>query len=180
MKQLKRNKQKMYYSAPLDSIIQDSNGNKLIDNNENYIVSGGYPLGSDTEDIYARDEDGNIIYTQVDGVDYPVVIETKEYYDAPRYFYANISFNSGETRIAEYGLNDGDYSAIISANKGELPFTERTLIWHESEPQVDERGHAIPESADYRVVAIKTSINEERFILRKRVEGGEGFTPPSV
>lgn len=170
MRQLKRNKQKMYYSTPKTNIIYDSNGNKLVDGDGAYIVSASPNDPEPTEDIYARDEDGNIIYTDVDGELIPVLSEVKEYYEAPTIFYANISFNSGETAIAEYGLNVSDYSAIISAEKGKLPFDERTLIWHTSQPEIDDYGHAIPETADYRVIAVKTSINEERFILKKRVD----------
>ena len=84
-------------------------------------------------------------------------------------FKANIGVNSGETREAEYGLNVSDYDAVISANKGELPLTEQTLIWHKSTVEYDANDNVKPESADYRVVAIKTSLNEERFILKKRV-----------
>lgn len=138
--------------------------------------------------VYVYDEDGNILTTNVDGEEVEVV-DQQPGYSAPVKFKANISFNSGETRLAEYGLNDGDYNAIISANKGELPFDERTLIWLK-EPQyeggyiVDADSNAmldsednnvcyinaIIESADYRVVAIKTSLNEERFMLKKRVD----------
>lgn len=170
MRTLKKNKQKMYYSSPKSNIICDSNGNRLIDADGDYIVSHTENEPEPTEDIYARDEDGNIIYIEVDGEQVPVLSETKQYYKPPTIFYANISFNSGETSMAEYGLNVGDYNAIISADKGTLPFDERTLIWHTSEPSVDEYGRAIPESADYRVIAIKTSLNEERFILKKRVD----------
>lgn len=170
MKQLDQNKQKMYYSTIKNSRIYDSNGNKLIDGEGDNIVSASPNDIGDSEDIYARDEDGNIIYINVDGEDIPVISETVEYYEPPTIFRANISFNSGETAIAEYGLNVSDYSAIISAEKGKLPFDERTLIWHTSLPEIDDYGHAKPDTADYRVIAIKTSINEERFILKKRVD----------
>lgn len=122
------------------------------------------------KEIYAKDEDGNIIYTEVDGKEYPVVESNVSAYSTPTKFKANISFNSGDTQLAEYGLNVNDYNAIIVANKGELPFDERTLIWHKSEPKFDKSGNVLPESADYRVKAIKTSLNEERFVLKKRVD----------
>lgn len=150
MRQLIQNKQNLYYS--------------------NYI--GEVP-------IYALDSAGNVLETEVDGTKEPVIDSYKASYGAAVQFLANISFNSGETRMAEYGLNEGDYNAIISADKGKLPFNEQTLIWHTSEPEYDNEEFVIPESADYRVVAIKTSLNEERFILRKLVKGGDA-TIPSV
>lgn len=147
-----------------------------------------YALYREQMPIYVYDEDGNLLTTNVDGEEFEVV-DYKPGYTKPLEFKANISFNSGETKLAEYGLNVGDYNAIISANKGELPFDERTLIWLK-EPTIDsgylvdsegdelvdaEQNNmvyqsSLAETADYRVVAIKTSLNEERFILKKRVD----------
>lgn len=140
MRQLDSNKQTLYYS--------------------NYVSE--IP-------VYEFDEDGNILTTDVDGEEVEVYT-TRDGYTKPVKFKANISFDSGNTALAEYGLNPGDYNAIISADKGKLPFDERTLIWHKSEPQYDDDENVKPESADYKVVAIKTSLNEERFILKKRVD----------
>ena len=170
MRTLKKNKQKMFYSTPKDNKIYDSNGNRLIDSDNDFIVSYSPNSPDPTEDIYATDDEGNIIYTEVDGKLYPVKSEIKQNYEPPTIFYANISFNSGETVMAEYGLNPGNYDAVINADKGVLPFDERTLIWHTSIPEIDDYGQAKPESADYIVVAVRTSLNEERFILKKRVE----------
>ena len=141
MKQLNQNKQKLKYA--------------------NY--SGKVP-------IYAYDGDGNIITQDIDGETVAVIDSYKQGYTDITEFKANISFNSGDTKMAEYGLNVDSYNAVISANKGELPFDERTLIWFESEPEYSSDQLIKPESADYRVVAIKTSLNEERFILKKRAE----------
>lgn len=140
MRQLNKNKQTLYYS--------------------NYI--------SDIP-VYEYDEDGNILTTDVDG-DIVECVTYKEGYSTPEKFKANISFNSGNTIQAEYGLNTSDYNAIISAEKGKFPFDEKTLIWHTSAPIFDDQDNVKPESADYKVVAIKTSLNEERFILKKRVD----------
>lgn len=159
MRQLKKNKQTLYYSQYREQVP-----------------------------VNVYDDDGKILTTEVDGE----LVEVMDYvtgYSAPVKFMANISFNSGETVLAEYGLNVGDYNAVISANKGEFPFDERTLIWIK-EPTFDAgilQGstndllvasddenvgyvNTVVESADYRVIAIKTSLNEERFILKKRVD----------
>lgn len=123
--------------------------------------------------VYARDESGNIIYENVDGTLVPVTNGTKVAYGEVLDFKANISFNSGQTLQSEFGLDTSDYNAVISANKGELPFDEKTIIWHTSEPTFDAEGVVKPESAEYRVVAIKTSLNEQRFMLKKRVDTSE-------
>ena len=111
-------------------------------------------------------------YTEVDGKLVPIKVGTTQSYTPICQFKANLSVNSGNTYQAEFGLDIGEYNAIVSANKGELPFTEQTLIWTK-EPETDAEGKAKPETADYRVIAIKTSINEERFILKARVSEGE-------
>lgn len=139
---------------------------RTLKKNEQTLYYANY-VGDIT--IYAKDEDGNILTTVVDGETVEVVDSVVQGYEEPVEFYANISFDSGETRMAEYGLNSSQYNAIINATKGKFPFNEQTLIWHTSQPQFKE-GVVVPESADYRVIAIKTSLNEERFILKKRVD----------
>lgn len=107
-------------------------------------------------------------YTEIDGEMIAVKVGTKKAYSEPIRFEANLGINNGTTDQSEYGLEVGDYNAVISADKGALPLSEQSLIWHKSKPETDADGHVVPESADYRVVAIKTSLNEERFILKAR------------
>lgn len=147
-----------------------------LDQNKRKLYYANY-----SEDVvdYKRDLDGNIIYTKVNGKDEPVTGDPISCYMDAEEFEANISFDSGETKQAEYGLNTTDYNAVISADKGELPFDEQTLIWSDSEPKYDGNSRVIPETADYKVVAIKTSLNEERFFLKKQVKDGE-IIPPSA
>ena len=137
-----------------------------LDQNKQTLYYSNY---SEEITIYEHDEEGNVLTTEVDGETVLVTTQRTVYTD-PVEFEANISFNSGDTELAEYGLNTSDYNAIISANKGELPFDEQTLIWNTSEPRYDSDNYVMPESADYRVTAIKKSLNEERFILKKRVD----------
>ena len=170
MRTLKKNNQKMYFSNPGNfRYIVDSKGNYIVDDEASYLVNSEI---LDTEiPVYETDDEGNVIYQTIDGVDYPVEIgNAKIIYGMPYPIYANISYNSGETQIAEYGLNTSDYDAVIVADKGKYPFDERTLIWHTSKPRYDEEGYVLPESADYRVVAVKTSLNLDKFILKKRVD----------
>lgn len=147
-----------------------------LDQNKRKLYYANY--SKDVVD-YKRDLDGNIIYTKVNGKEEAVMGDPVSCYAEAVEFEANISFDSGETKQAEYGLNTTDYNAVISANKGELPFNEQTLIWSDSEPKYDGNSRVIPETADYKVVAIKTSLNEERFFLKKQVKDGE-IIPPSA
>lgn len=161
MRQLRKNRQVLYFANYLgEKPVYAREDKELYTEEDKEIVS----------------EDGKLlewrIYltTEVDGETVYVVDAYKEGYSVPAVFKANISFDSGETRLGEYGLNPSDYNAVISAEKGKLPFDERTLIWFQSELEYDDEGDIKPETADYRVIAIKTSLNEERFLLKKRVD----------
>lgn len=147
MRTLKKNEQTLYYA--------------------NYL--GEVP-------VYATDDDGNILAQTIDGETVQVIDSYRQGYSEATEFSANISFNSGETAMSEFGLNPSQYNAVINATKGMFPFDEQTLIWHTSEPEYKD-GVIVPESADYRVIAIKTSLNEERFILKKRVDNDEKVVP---
>lgn len=123
--------------------------------------------------IYAVDSDGNIITTDVDGQRIPVEESYVQGYTAPIRFRANLGIDSGYARYAEYGLDPSDYNAIISADKGEFDFDEQTLIWHKTKPKLNADGTADPTSADYKVIAVKTSLNEERFVLKRRTNADD-------
>lgn len=161
MRQLRKNHRTLYYAS--------YEGVKPV-----YATTEKYLLTEDGK--YLLTEAGEFLIgdvpltTEVDGEIVAVVDAYKDKYTVPAVFKANISFDSGETRLGEYGLNPSDYNAIISAEKGKLPFDERTLIWFQSELEYDESGDVKPETADYRVIAVKTSLNEERFLLKKRVD----------
>jgi hypothetical protein len=161
MRQLRKNKQVLYYANYLGQqpIYAKSYSNLLTESDDNLLTEDDNLISN-----------VNIMTTNVDGEEVEVAEAYKDIYTPPVKFKANISFDSGETHLDEYGLNPSDYNAIISADKGKLPFDERTLIWFQSELEYDEEGDLKPETADYRVVAIKTSLNEERFLLKKRVD----------
>lgn len=148
MRVLDQNKQKLYYS--------------------NYI--GRVP-------IYAYDEDGNVLTQVIDGETVQVVSSHKEVYSKPESFMANISYDSGETTAATFGLDVSDYDAIVCINKGKYPFNEQTIIWT-NEPEV-ENDEVVSESAEYKIIADKSSLNEQRFILKKRVNEGVINISPS-
>ena len=96
MRTLNKNKQVMYYSL-LDKEIP----------------------------VYDLDDDGNIKYIEIDGAMVPVETgETRIVYSSPVQFKGNISVSGGESQATEFGLNLGDYSAILISDKGLLPIDE--------------------------------------------------------
>lgn len=102
------------------------------------------------------DKDGNIIR----------IGEKKDTYGEPIPFNCNIAMSGGEAEATEFGLSLSDYDAKIVFEKNLYPLKEGCLIWVESEPQVDEFGHSLLTSADYRVVKKIPSINFDRFVLK--------------
>ena len=142
MRTLNKNKQKMYYA------LQD----KEIP-------------------VYELDDDGNIKYMEIDGVMVPIETgDTKLVYNLPVEFNGNIAMSGGESQAAEFGLNLADYSAVLVMDKGEIPITETSLIWYESEPEINDDGTVNQFSADYTVVKLSPSINSDRYALKKVVK----------
>ncbi len=105
------------------------------------------------------DKDGNVIKTG----------EKKDTYGEPVPFQGNIALSGGESEAAEFGLDVSDYDAKIVLEKNLYPIKEGYLVWNESTPEVDDDGHSLITSADYRVVKKVPSINGERYVLKALV-----------
>lgn len=137
---LQSNKQKMYYS----------------------LQNGQVP-------IYETDEDGNIIYyTDSDGNKIPM--ETGEYttgYSEPVSFFGNIAMSGGEAESVEFGIDVSGYDATLVVDKGIIPIDETSLIWHTSEVGYKDSEKTIVDgnTADYKVIAVKPSLNATKYIL---------------
>ena len=141
MRTLARNKQKMYYSLYLGQEPEyalDENGMKIV----SFI-----------------DEEGNVYYE-----------ETGNYidvYSQPVIFYGNIAMSGGESEAVEFGLNLGDYEAVLLMDKNTLPIDETSLIWYKNEPKevVVKKEHA-----DYTIVKLSPSLNQDKYVLKAVVK----------
>ena len=131
-----------------------------------------YALYLDEVKVYERNKDGSIKYVNVSGKEVPVETgETVSGYSEAVEFFGNISMSGGETEAVEYGLNVSDYSAVLVTSKGLLPIDENSLIFRESEPKIDKKTGMIKrESADFEVVAVKKSLNVDRYALKAVVQ----------
>lgn len=132
-----------------------------------------YALLIGSEPIYDLDESGKPIISYVDDDGNTYYQESGEYknvYTAPIGFDGNIATSGGESEAVPFGLNLGDYSAVLVADKGMLPITETSLIWHNTKPVVRENGGADETSADYKVVKISPSLNEMKYALDRLVK----------
>lgn len=139
MRNLKKNKQKMYYS----------------------LLVGTQPK-------YERDENGNVIYVEIDGVQVPVETgETELVYSKPVSFDGNISFSGGESKETEYGIDNTEYDAVLMMGRNELPLSETSIIWYGSKIgyKDEERTIIDDKSADYVVKKRTPSLNQFKYLL---------------
>lgn len=102
--------------------------------------------------------------------------ETGDYttgYSPPVSFCANLSPGKGSAQAAVFGT-DIDFTRSISTTDMELPITETSLIWYETEPGLLKDGSADPDTADYEVAAPPADgLNELVIALKARAKNAE-------
>lgn len=132
-----------------------------------------YSLQDGRVPIYERDENGDIVYIEVDGQKIPV--ETGEYgtgYSAPVDFMGNISMSGGEAEAKEFGMDIGDFDAVIVLEKDAIHITETSIIWHTSPVKYKDEQNTIVDSksADYAVKRVSPSLNFTKVLLQRIVK----------
>lgn len=132
-----------------------------------------YSLQDGRVPIYETDENGDIVYIEVDGEKIPV--ETGEYetgYSAPVDFMGNISMSGGEAEAKEFGMDIGDFDAVIVLEKDAVPITETSIIWHTSPVKYKDEQNTIVDSksADYAVKRVSPSLNFTKVLLQRIVK----------
>ena len=123
--------------------------------------------------IYERDEEGNIIYIEVDGQKVPVETgETEVGYAKPVDFRGHIAMSGGEAEDKSFGVDISEYDAILLMEKDRIPIDETSLIWHMSEVKYADEQNTIVDkkSADYTVKRVQPSLNFTRYLLKRIVK----------
>ena len=128
-----------------------------------------YSLQVERVPIYATDENGNVIYYE-DSDGNKIPYETGEYttgYSQPVSFFGNIAMSGGEVNSVEFGIDVSGYDATLVVDKGMIPIDETSLIWHTSEVGYKDTEKTIVDgnTADYKVIAVKPSLNTTKYIL---------------
>lgn len=125
-----------------------------------------------SDNLYPLDEEReNIVYIRVDGIMVPVEAGEPVFgYENAVEFKGNIAMSGGEAEAREFGLNVGDYSAVLVLAKNSIPIDETSLVWFETEPKINPDGTVDQYSADYTVVKVAPSINVDRYALKKVVK----------
>lgn len=143
---------------------------RLLEKNKQNLK---YALQVGEVPIYERDEEGNIIYIDVDGQKVPVETgETEIGYDKPVDFRGNIAMSGGEAEAKSFGVDISEYDAILLMEKGRIPIDETSLIWHMSEVKYVDKQNTIVDkkSADYSIKRVQPSLNFTRYLLKRIVK----------
>ena len=118
-----------------------------------------YQLYRESDTIYVRDENGNIVYHNVDGEDIPLETgKRSDEYDEPVKFYGKIQSAGGAAEALSYGVSDGSYQAKLLEVADGLPIKEMSLIWMR-EPDGG--------NAEYRVVRKPVVLNQVVYLLKR-------------
>jgi len=148
MRTLRKNKQPLYYANLIEEV-----------------------------DEYEVDEEGHLVVDYVDtetGVTHYVTTgRSILLYADPIEFDANISFSGGEIVTQEYGVDKSNYDASVVYDLNKYPITETSLIWFQHQPTFIGEGvmrRVDPDSADYKVVKVKPSLNYTKVLLTERVK----------
>lgn len=131
-----------------------------------------YSLQDGRVPIYERDENGDIVYIEVDGEKIPV--ETGEYetgYSAPVDFMGNINNKLAEVLIKNFGIDDTTNYAQIVVEKDALPIKNGSVIWKKSEVKYKDESKTIVDekSADYLVKGVADEGQSEDLYLLQRI-----------
>lgn len=136
-----------------------------------------YSLYKAEEEVYQTDKDGNIEYMEIDGVQVPISVGTREaHYDTPVEFKANIHSELNEMHLKSYGVDQSSIYSEIIVEKGKLPLKIGTIIWRESEIIYEDEEQTTPKqsSADYTVKGVMTeALHEDYYLLQRNSTEGE-------
>lgn len=125
-----------------------------------------YALYLGTEDVIATNDNGEPIVEHIDeqgNIYYR--LETVIKYSEPVDFFASISMSGGESEAVEFGVDIGNYDAVVITALNEFPISETSFIWTTSEPHYTAEGRLNTATADFRVKAVKPSLNQTKYLL---------------
>ena len=121
-----------------------------------------YSLYEESQTAYLTDDDGNIVYEEVDGEQVPVETGSKpSSFSTPVPFKGYIQFKGGEEEAMAFGVSVGSYTHLLIMEKDEIPIDETSLIF-DHEPQ----GEITENSADYKVYRVAPSLNFVTYLLK--------------
>lgn len=114
-----------------------------------------YSLYSGTVPVYETDDNGMIIYTEVDGEQYPVEAGTQEArYSMPVQFEACINSELNEMHMKAWGVDQSSIYAEIVCQKDYLPLDIGAIIWRTSPITYDDLPDSFMETDEGNYIAV--------------------------
>ena len=116
--------------------------------------------------VYVTDDNGNIIFDNVDGVDVPRQTGTfTQEYSKPIPFDGFITWDVSEAQARSFGLALGSYSAVLTVMKDQIDLEETGIIFWSTTPDVTQPANDA--DADFRIGGVQPSINFTRYVLQR-------------
>lgn len=119
--------------------------------------------------IYVTDDDGNIIYDEVDGEQVPR--ETGRFtqgYSNPVPFDGFLTWDVSEAQARSFGLALGSYGAVLTVMKDQIELEEAGLIFWKTVPDTTQPANEA--DADFRVGGVQPSLNFTRYVLQRMTQ----------
>lgn len=118
----------------------------------------------DSEIIYQLDDNGDkIVVDTIDGIDYYEELgQSEPHYTDATPFDGTFKETGGEVEPKPYGLDLGDYDAVLVLPTNVSPIDEKSLIWVDIEPTVVSR-----DEADYYVTRKSKGISTTYYALKR-------------
>lgn len=116
--------------------------------------------------VYVTDDQGNIVYDEVDGVQVPRETGTfTQAYSKPVPFDGFITWDVSEAQARSFGLALGSYSAVLTVMKDQIDLEETGIIFWSTTPDVTQPANDA--DADFRIGGVQPSINFTRYVLQR-------------
>ena len=124
-----------------------------------------------TQKEYQKDDEGNIVYEDIDGVETPVETGNEsQIFDTPTEFRASISSSLNEMHIKSWGCDQSSIYSEIVCPKGYLPLKIGAIIWRTSQIEWEDDQQTVPKasSSDYTVCGLMDEgLTEDMFLLKR-------------
>lgn len=125
-----------------------------------------YTLYQDSVPVYELDENGKIIYVEINGEKVPVETgETTSGYSEVKEFSFNVSASKGETENNVFGKSL-DYDKVLLTHNTACEIDEYSRLWIDTKPFMGNDGKTDSEP-EYEVKRVAKSLNHIMYAVKK-------------
>lgn len=125
-----------------------------------------YTLYQDSVPVYELDENGKIIYVEINGEKVPIETgETTSGYSEVKDFCFNVSASKGETENNVFGKSL-DYDKVLLTHNTACEIDEYSRLWIDTKPLIGNDGKTDSEP-EYEVKRVAKSLNHIMYAVKK-------------